>query len=708
MATEIKHRRGTTAEIEAFTPAMAELVVDVETNELVVGDGSKQGGYRTPTVVTSLRKFETKADLVAATYLQAGTRVETEGYTAEGDDGAARYLVKTSAQATIDSDIIDEVVNHTLANGNVVVIKTQTLLFKQCGFFGLGTSADTQNLIKGIEWASANKRMIKANEAEVLETVATISTFDEASATVLATLPILSGMNVDLNGATLKMADGQSSNGTPTHLRMFFSNEFQSNIWLKHGIIDNNGDNNLINGGTLTQAMFGFSGSAAGGTDVARGNNVRIHDVEFNNNAGVSCILMAQSNTTSALLGKDWKITQCKFKENGKDTQDHSSIYGWATDVTVDDCLFETAAPFDSTALLGGRVAYEVHGSGHKFINNTIKNYYQGVWVAANFTDSLVEGTLIKGNNFEVTQTAVDFYNQNIGGGNPNTGLLDRTRILGNDIVLLDEPTNDGYKACVRLTSKKGSSRILFANNECRSLETTDSSCLFLIVNQSDQLTTHDKIKVSNNQGSGLTAGLVVYMGGSGGSFDIGNVVYTDNDIYPLIARDGTFQTKDVYIYGAKAGNITDLEVSGMRYGLQNASALGTLRLRGIADNVPLTGTFDNVTVGNGTVTTRVTLNTYQGIATVHAKLVAGTTTSIGGNMLARFTGLTATNNSVGSGFVKSGANIHQISGRIDNTGSWVTMFNDSGNVNGTNPVTVASGDVYEVSSNFHCSSITL
>lgn len=45
MATQRKLRRGTTSELNAFTPAQAEVVVDTTLNQLRVGDGSTLGGH---------------------------------------------------------------------------------------------------------------------------------------------------------------------------------------------------------------------------------------------------------------------------------------------------------------------------------------------------------------------------------------------------------------------------------------------------------------------------------------------------------------------------------------------------------------------------------------------------------------------------------------------------------------------------------------
>ena len=49
VATQVKRRRGTTAENDAFTGAEGEIVVDTERHELRVHDGVTQGGHIIPT-----------------------------------------------------------------------------------------------------------------------------------------------------------------------------------------------------------------------------------------------------------------------------------------------------------------------------------------------------------------------------------------------------------------------------------------------------------------------------------------------------------------------------------------------------------------------------------------------------------------------------------------------------------------------------------
>lgn len=65
----------------------------------------------------------TLAELVSQSPVADDLR-KTKGYTVEGV-GGGEYLCKTAAQAATDGDIIDELLNHTAANGNVWILQTE-------------------------------------------------------------------------------------------------------------------------------------------------------------------------------------------------------------------------------------------------------------------------------------------------------------------------------------------------------------------------------------------------------------------------------------------------------------------------------------------------------------------------------------------------------------------------------------------------------
>lgn len=87
---------------------------------------------------------DTVADLQAASF-DDGLFYGTHGYYSVADGGGGLYYIKTSAQASSDGDIVDEYVNHTLANGNIAVLQLENdeIHYKQAGIRGGGYSNDS-------------------------------------------------------------------------------------------------------------------------------------------------------------------------------------------------------------------------------------------------------------------------------------------------------------------------------------------------------------------------------------------------------------------------------------------------------------------------------------------------------------------------------------------------------------------------------------
>ena len=125
MATQVKHRRGNSAEISTFTPAVGEIVMDTDTNDLVIGDGAKVGGYN----VTTKLQSDSVVDLKTKNYT-VGSRVSTTAYydgwaaTINGPVGGAIYNIVTKAEHDIvrGISVVDEVGDHTLVNGNIALL----------------------------------------------------------------------------------------------------------------------------------------------------------------------------------------------------------------------------------------------------------------------------------------------------------------------------------------------------------------------------------------------------------------------------------------------------------------------------------------------------------------------------------------------------------------------------------------------------------
>lgn len=117
----VKHRRGTAAEIAAGTPAIGEIVMDTDNNELVLGDGTTQGGHPIPKKKATVLKYSTVAAMIADNTLKAGQVVKTSGYYNSDGIGAGEYLIVASA--TVDGKGSFE-----LNNGLFAVLQSQPTL----------------------------------------------------------------------------------------------------------------------------------------------------------------------------------------------------------------------------------------------------------------------------------------------------------------------------------------------------------------------------------------------------------------------------------------------------------------------------------------------------------------------------------------------------------------------------------------------------
>jgi len=112
MSLQVKHRRGTTAEIEAFTPAVGEFIMDTQTKSLVLGDGTKQGGHRQVTRADIVNNLST-LPIAKAQDLEIGDLITTSGYVTLGDGGGATYRVVAARE-------VDGFADHLMDNGLVL------------------------------------------------------------------------------------------------------------------------------------------------------------------------------------------------------------------------------------------------------------------------------------------------------------------------------------------------------------------------------------------------------------------------------------------------------------------------------------------------------------------------------------------------------------------------------------------------------------
>lgn len=115
MATQVKHRRGSKSEINSFTPAIGEIVMDTSNNEIVLGDGAKQGGYPIPRKDSVVLKFDTLSQAIANTGLEVGYTLQTVERTSGNGGGASWCVVLTSTVTPNGFDIVQSISIPTLS-----------------------------------------------------------------------------------------------------------------------------------------------------------------------------------------------------------------------------------------------------------------------------------------------------------------------------------------------------------------------------------------------------------------------------------------------------------------------------------------------------------------------------------------------------------------------------------------------------------------
>lgn len=141
VATQVKRRRGTTAENDAFTGAEGEITVDTTTHEIRVHDGSTVGGHIIPTKDYSYSKAESN-DL-----LSNKANVDMDNLTSTGKNIANWSSNVSNCITYIPQDIKLELNNGTLTlkAGSKVYVPNSPGVFDEVVIANDLTTTDTNN-----------------------------------------------------------------------------------------------------------------------------------------------------------------------------------------------------------------------------------------------------------------------------------------------------------------------------------------------------------------------------------------------------------------------------------------------------------------------------------------------------------------------------------------------------------------------------------
>lgn len=454
---------------------------------------------------------------------------------------------------------------------------------------------------------------------------------DEAGPNVAALL-LRSGLHIRGYGATLKIADGVSTDESPLRHSMFFSNSVLNDIQISGLTLDMNGQNNPISPGRpsdynrFTNAQICISGTPGG--IAGRASNVKISNCKFINNAGVSCIVAGQSNTVGAAIGDNWEIENCDFRNVGLDTDDHSCIFGWTTNFRVLNCRFVNPSPWNLETKLGGLCAIELHASNSRVDGCEVINFYQAVWVSMNFTESITRGIIISDNNFEISSVGIAFWSDNMDWAGGADSLLDQINIHGNTMVMTDADTDVALRAFIQFNAGRQPQRVSFNNNVCRSFSTTKDTVGALVVVTDRQREQVNQACISNNIFAGITTGLVTFFDGDGDSPNVGSISWLDNDVGILVSGS-VLPSVDIYLYGPSDGRISELHVSGLSHPsnpiVVDSNEEGRAYVHGQAVFTGMS-VIGGITYGDGAFNSKISLDTDAGIAHLNARFSKGST----------------------------------------------------------------------------------
>lgn len=575
------------------------------------------------------------------------------------------------------TELVPIVQNGVTKRAQAAFVTTTFLSVKAYGAVGDGVADDTAAIQAAINAGSALGRTVYFPAGTYKVIPATLKDWEgtplgEGQMTCAFIMQSNMSLWGDI-GATIKLADNVSTTSVPKRVALFFTNVPLQNISFYGLTMDMNGLNNRFSPlapatfRLYNQAMIHVTGTING--VAARCDNVAIDSCKFLNTAGTSCVVMAQSNSVGVTLGRNWSVTNCLFKNNGLDTNDHSSIFAWADDVVCSNNVFtaDTMFPNGITGNSGSFVAYEVHGRNQRFVDNLVENYFQGMWVASNLTSD-ADNIVIANNTFSpINFTAIDFFRFSA-----TESIIKKVLIDGNTIGL-DDTIPSGVvptlKTGIQIAPFYSISDVQISNNIASKIGTNKASAFVNIVSQAAVANQpHSNIVIKNNYCTGYTFGVNLNTSAING---MGAIDITGNDFINCLPATSFAFSQGISVAGTTSAYknlligtnsfIDDQAVPTQSFGIRIEALVTNLNVkpqnyRGMVVanyaetvNTVVTnrfGYYENrdftpewlvsgvpITVGNGISVGFFTINEKQ--ITINAYLSVGSTTSfgVGGNL---------------------------------------------------------------------------
>lgn len=396
----------------------------------------------------------------------------------------------------------------------------------------------------------------------------------EGGATVCC---LIAKSNMALRGAgwgqsIIKLKNNQSTDASPKYFNIIATNTAVDNILIDGLCFDINGQNNKIspNRGSNVYNKFNCAAFICSGSVATVGQDAYVTNSKFTNNLiknspGVTCIGLAQTNSSGTVLGYNIEISNNIFYNNGLDTNDHSSVYSLAENVNIHGNTFYF--PTMSTGIQGPLVAAELHGARNFFTNNSIYNYPQGLWIGGNRTN-LSYDLVVSNNSFVVSSYGMLFFRESA----LDLGVQDV--VISSNNIWITNDTKTTLLAATKVgigvtASLGGSSNVVIASNNIKTTDTTQAAAIKVYALGVG--TTIKNISVLSNQMQGFATSILTGIA-SGGSFD--EVVINGNSILDC-KPNSTSPTFTIGIgYEGANGNLTitnnyiSSDASGLYYGI--------------------------------------------------------------------------------------------------------------------------------------------
>jgi len=492
----------------------------------------------------------------------------------------------------------------------------------QPGWFGaLGDgSTDDTVALNLMLLAAAGKVVNWGSQTDTYIVTESYSGIGASAQTYYGALKVYSN-TLHQGNATIKVKDNTSTSGTPRDVSIFLVTENEmsvTGIEMQHLVLDCNGANNLIS--ASHDGRLAFAGFYVTGDDVVITDSV-FYRVKFKNTPGVTSLGLGQSNnfTTATMISNNVDVLFCEFDDNGTDTDDHSSIYGWCEDLHIFGCHFNRTV--DDTAFVNP-AAWEIHGARTITSGNTIEGFYsKAAFISVNYVNDVTD-VIVENNIANVYRSGFDLFKNNA-----NFKNLSRVQINKNIINISDKADTAGVTtAGVKINPLYGCTDISCDGNDITAAGLAHKCFGYYIVNGTADYPIDD-VKITGGKVKNATKG--VFGETSAGVSKIGLVqVHNVTVINPTDSDDGT-QNAGIDFNGDAANNIgkaiitantiIDKRVAaGTHDGLNDVAVLSDSTAT-FTINELIGGTLTNITDGSSGV---ITANTE---ITITATLTGGT-----------------------------------------------------------------------------------